>query len=97
MVILRQTIFSEQLITRYALIPGSLKILARAIVRTLNAQYQMQPYGLGNASTTYPVSAFITDLVYLEGTTVHVDVKHITVSVLRIFTSHAHLIVYISL
>lgn len=50
-----------------------------AITRTLNAQYQNRSYGLGSASTTYPVSAFITDLVYLEGTTIHVNVDRITV------------------
>ena len=51
----------------------------RAITRTLNEHYQTQRYGLGGANTTYPISAFITDLVYLEGTGVHVDVKKITV------------------
>ncbi|KAF9454921.1 UPF0052-domain-containing protein [Macrolepiota fuliginosa MF-IS2] len=58
-----------------------------AIARTLNSSYQMAPYGLGNASTTYPVSAFVTHLVYLEGGSVVVDVTHITalgVSCMRI-------------
>ncbi|RDB28608.1 hypothetical protein Hypma_015051 [Hypsizygus marmoreus] len=50
----------------------------QAIVRTLNSSYNTQPYGLGNVSTTYPVSAFITDLVYFKGSMVRVDVKHIT-------------------
>lgn len=52
----------------------------RAIVRTLNTDYSERAYGLGSANTTYPVSAFITDLVYLKGTQVAVDVKRITVS-----------------
>ncbi|TEB39152.1 hypothetical protein FA13DRAFT_1751609 [Coprinellus micaceus] len=38
-----------------------------AIVGTLNTNYSVQQYGLGNASTTYPASAFITDLVHLKG------------------------------
>ncbi|KAK0446486.1 UPF0052-domain-containing protein [Desarmillaria tabescens] len=50
----------------------------RAITRTLNAHYQHRSYGLGSASTTYPVSAFITDLVYLEGTNIRVNVDRIT-------------------
>lgn len=45
------------------------------ITRALNATYsssssQYSQYGLGpkgGAATTYPVSAFITDLVYLKG------------------------------
>ncbi|KAH8978484.1 UPF0052-domain-containing protein [Lactarius hatsudake] len=47
-----------------------------AIARTLNARYQTEPYGLapGNAATTFPVSAFLTHLVYLRGCAVHVDV-----------------------
>lgn len=49
-----------------------------AIVRTLNANYAKQPYGLGHANTTYPASAFITDLVYLKGSKVHVNVGAIT-------------------
>lgn len=49
-----------------------------AIVRTLNSNYHIEPYGLGNANTTYPVSAFVTDLVYLKGTTVSVDLSRIT-------------------
>lgn len=50
-----------------------------AIVRTLNASYNSQPFGLGNVSTTYPVSAFITDMVYLKGTDIAVDVERLTV------------------
>ena len=52
----------------------------RAIVRTLNGDYSIQAFGLGGANTTYPISAFITDMVYLKGTRVKVDVKQITVS-----------------
>jgi hypothetical protein len=50
-----------------------------AIVRTLNATYHNQSYGIGNTHTTYPVSAFITDLVYLKDTEVDIDVKQINV------------------
>lgn len=52
----------------------------RSIARTLNTQYQHQPYGLGNAQTMYPISAFVTDLVYLKGGAVNVNVDQITVS-----------------
>jgi len=50
----------------------------QAIARTLNTSHSTHAYGLGGASTTYPISAFITDLVYLQGTQVLVDVKQIT-------------------
>ncbi|KAJ4485453.1 UPF0052-domain-containing protein [Lentinula aciculospora] len=50
----------------------------QAITCTLNNQYQPQPYGLGNARTIYPVSAFITDLVYLRGGAIIVDVNKLT-------------------
>lgn len=53
---------------------------SRAIVRTLNANYSDQTYGIGLANTRYPISAFITDIVYLKGTKVTVDVQAITVS-----------------
>ncbi|GLB36594.1 putative uncharacterised protein family UPF0052 [Lyophyllum shimeji] len=49
----------------------------QAMVRTLNASYQTLSYGLGNANTTYPISAFVTHLVYLRGSKVLVDVEHI--------------------
>jgi hypothetical protein len=52
---------------------------SRAIAQTLNTNYHVQPYSLGNANTTYPISAFITHLVYLRGTTIRVDVDDITV------------------
>ncbi|KAF8203162.1 hypothetical protein BJ912DRAFT_943050 [Pholiota molesta] len=52
----------------------------RAIVETLNSNYSERAYGLGSANTTYPISAFITDLVYLKGGRIKVDVKAITVS-----------------
>lgn len=45
----------------------------KAIVHTLNTSYSTPQYGLGNANTTYPASAFITDLVYLPATTIPVD------------------------
>ncbi|KAG6918700.1 hypothetical protein DXG01_012518 [Tephrocybe rancida] len=57
----------------------SLKLRAvSAMARTLNGTYQTQPYGLGNANTTYPISAFVTHLVYLKGGSVQVDMEHIT-------------------
>jgi len=49
----------------------------RAIVRTLNSNYSVQAFGLGSANTTYPISAFITDLVYLKETSIKVDVEEI--------------------
>ena len=51
----------------------------RVIVRTLNTPYQRQYAGLGEVLTTYPVSAFVTHLLYLRGTLVPVDVHAITV------------------
>ncbi|KAH7884009.1 UPF0052-domain-containing protein [Phlebopus sp. FC_14] len=50
----------------------------RAIASVLNLHYQTPPYGLGNANTNFPISAFITHLVYLEDTTVEVNVKALT-------------------
>ncbi|KAH6917168.1 hypothetical protein BKA70DRAFT_1367687 [Coprinopsis sp. MPI-PUGE-AT-0042] len=49
-----------------------------AIVRTLNTGYAKPRYGLGNAHTIYPPSAFITDLLYLPDTKVPVDEAAIT-------------------
>ncbi|KAJ8520366.1 hypothetical protein ONZ45_g2827 [Pleurotus djamor] len=49
-----------------------------SIVRILNFWNQPQSYGLGGVNTTYPVSAFITDLVYLKESDVKVDVGQIT-------------------
>lgn len=52
------------------------------IARTLNAPYHSQSYtGLGGVATTYPVSAFITHIVYLKNTSVEVDVGKVTVRV----------------
>ncbi|CAL1697085.1 unnamed protein product [Somion occarium] len=48
------------------------------IARTLNAPYHTPYGGLKNANTIYPISAFVTHLVYLEGTTIEVDVPKIT-------------------
>jgi len=50
------------------------------ITKTLNTSHETVPYGIEKASTTYPVSAFVTHLIYFEGTNVPVDVKRITVS-----------------
>lgn len=47
----------------------------RAITSVLNSQYPLN--GLGNVPL-YPISAFITHLVYLEGTKVAVDVEAMT-------------------
>ena len=52
----------------------------RAIVRTLNSTYSVQTFGLGGANTTYPISVFITDMIYLKGTRIEVDVKEIMAS-----------------
>ena len=60
---------------------GFILLFGRAIARILNNDYCTQAYGLGSANTRYPISAFVTDLVYLEGTQIAVDVKKITVSV----------------
>ncbi|KAJ6569557.1 UPF0052-domain-containing protein [Mycena capillaripes] len=52
-----------------------------AIVRTLNAHYSTPSYGLAyglGSNTTFPVSAFITDLIYLKDTSVQVDLRQIT-------------------
>ncbi|VDB86822.1 unnamed protein product [Peniophora sp. CBMAI 1063] len=49
----------------------------QAIVNALSARYQNEPYGLGNANTIFPVSAFITHLVHLQGSTVPVDIAAI--------------------
>lgn len=50
------------------------------ITKTLNTSHETVPYGIENASTTYPVSAFVTHLIYFEEANVPVDVKRITVS-----------------
>ncbi|KAF5377313.1 hypothetical protein D9615_006412 [Tricholomella constricta] len=50
----------------------------QAMARTLNGSYHTQPYGLGYVNTTYPISAFVTHLVYLRGTKILVDEEHIT-------------------
>jgi len=47
----------------------------RVIAQTLNTDYHIRPY---NVNTTYPVSAFVTHLVYLRGTPIRVDVDRIT-------------------
>ncbi|OJT11583.1 hypothetical protein TRAPUB_11892 [Trametes pubescens] len=51
----------------------------RTITRTLNDGHYAQTYGgLSKADTTYPISAYITHLVYLKGTMVEVDVPAVT-------------------
>ncbi|KAI9566984.1 hypothetical protein HD554DRAFT_2024581 [Boletus coccyginus] len=46
----------------------------KTIAGVLNSDYQKPSYGLGNASTVYPISAFVSHLVWLEGTLIEVDV-----------------------
>ncbi|KAI0344242.1 UPF0052-domain-containing protein [Trametopsis cervina] len=48
------------------------------IVRALNTSYQRHYVGIGDAVTTYPVSAFVTHLLYLKNTLVPVDIKQVT-------------------
>lgn len=63
---------------------SSISRCPRAIVGVLNSDYQKPSYGLGNARTVYPISAFITHLVWLEGTSIKVDVTALTVSLYSI-------------
>lgn len=49
-----------------------------ALANTLNAQYPGHQYSLGNAHTRYPISAFITDVVYLTGGKVPIDILKLT-------------------
>ncbi|RPD70798.1 UPF0052-domain-containing protein [Lentinus tigrinus ALCF2SS1-7] len=50
----------------------------RTIAQTLNDGHHARTYGgLSKADTTYPISAFITHLVYLKGTAVEVNVARI--------------------
>ena len=50
------------------------------IAQTLNDGHHVKSYGgLSKADTRYPISAFVTHLVYLRGTAVEVDVPKITV------------------
>ena len=60
------------------------------IARTLNAAYTTSYSGLRDAYTTYPVSAFITHLVYLEGTNIEVDTRAITVRYFKQGLSRTH-------
>lgn len=50
----------------------------RTIATILNTHYQKPPYGLGNVQTIFPISAFVTHLVYLEGTSVVLDENELT-------------------
>ncbi|KAF7319833.1 hypothetical protein MKEN_00766400 [Mycena kentingensis (nom. inval.)] len=51
----------------------------KAIANTLNAHYENSSYGLAYGSnTTFPVSAFITDLVFLKDTGFVVNQRQIT-------------------
>ncbi|KAI6137049.1 hypothetical protein F5141DRAFT_994760 [Pisolithus sp. B1] len=50
----------------------------RAVASVLNSPYQQPFHGLGNAQTIYPISAFITHLLYLEDTSIAVDEEKLT-------------------
>ncbi|KAI0757600.1 UPF0052-domain-containing protein [Daedaleopsis nitida] len=51
----------------------------RTVAQTLNDGHHAPLYGgLSKADTIYPISAFITHLVYLKGTAVEVDIARIT-------------------
>ncbi|KAM5542180.1 hypothetical protein V8D89_004053 [Ganoderma adspersum] len=51
----------------------------RVIARTLNESHHWKTHGgLSKAETTYPISAFITHLVYLKGTAIDIDIPLIT-------------------
>ena len=63
------------------------------IARTLNAAYTTSYSGLRDAYTTYPVSAFITHLVYLEGTNIEVDTRAITVRHFKQDLSRTHTLI----
>lgn len=65
-----------------ALLRSSLMLRCRTISRTLNTPYHRHYDGLGEAMTTYPISAFVTHMLYLKGTLVPVDVKAVTVCTL---------------
>ena len=53
---------------------------ASTIARTLNASYSSQSYGgLGGVATTYPVSAFVTHMIYLKNASVEVEVGKVAV------------------
>ncbi|KAJ7777592.1 hypothetical protein DFH07DRAFT_11886 [Mycena maculata] len=55
--------------------------MSSTIVRTLNASYGSPSYRLaygGGGETRFPVSAFVTESVYLRGTQVEVDLRAIT-------------------
>jgi hypothetical protein len=75
------------------LIHPKIFIRCRAIVRILNAEYHTQGCEVGHVNAIYPVSRFITHLVYVRGATVHVDVAHITVRFLlvRMLLPHVHI------
>lgn len=61
-------------------------ILSSALANTLNAQYPGHQYSLGNAHTRYPISAFITDVVYLTGGKVPIDILKLTVNLAHLTT-----------
>ena len=51
----------------------------RTIARTLNDGHHAKTYGgLSKADTTWPISAFITHLIYLRGTSIEVDELSLT-------------------
>ncbi|KAI0029064.1 UPF0052-domain-containing protein [Vararia minispora EC-137] len=60
------------------------------IVRTLSARYQPESYGIGNVSTSFPTSAYVTHLIHLHGGTVPVDVEVITSMGVRCIGVNSH-------
>ena len=60
----------------------------------MNAQYQPESYGIGNAATTFPVSAFVTHLVYLRGGLVSVDEDRVAVSIIDLWLNGVINLVY---
>ena len=64
------------------------------IAQTLNDGHHVKSYGgLSKADTRYPISAFITHLVYLKGTAVPVDIQQITVRFLYLLLEDSQLTV----
>lgn len=74
------TMSSKLVTSRFKRVARQVSRCPRVIAGVLNSAYQKPSYGLGNPTTIYPVSAFITHLVWLEGTPIEVDVMALTVN-----------------
>ncbi|PPQ98887.1 hypothetical protein CVT24_003518 [Panaeolus cyanescens] len=72
--------FLANIASRDVLVYSCGSLWTRVIVKTLNDNYSTASYGLGQANTTYPISAFITDLVYLNSSRIAVDEEKLAVS-----------------